>query len=67
MNRRRLKDYHDEEVWLQLIFYRDRKHRDDVRAKMGNDESMDPLYQKSIDLVTPGTGFIMGEFNQLKV
>jgi uncharacterized protein YbaA (DUF1428 family) len=32
----------DEDVWLQLIFYRDRKQRDEVRAKMGNDESMGP-------------------------
>jgi uncharacterized protein YbaA (DUF1428 family) len=57
----------DEEVWMELIFYRDRKHRDEVSAKMRNDESMGPLFQRSIDLVTPGTGFIMGEFSQLKV
>jgi uncharacterized protein YbaA (DUF1428 family) len=42
----------DEEVWLELIFYRDRKHRDEVDAKMRNDESMAPLFQVcgSIDL-----------------
>ena len=35
----------DEEVWLELNFYRDRKHRDDVMAKMKNDESADPLFR----------------------
>ena len=57
----------DEEVWLELIFYRDRKHRDESETKMNNDESMGPLFQQSMDLVTPGTGFIMGEFSRLEV
>jgi uncharacterized protein YbaA (DUF1428 family) len=57
----------DNEVWMELIFYRDRKHRDEVSAKMRNDESMSPLFQQSMDLVTPGTGFIMGEFSRLEI
>jgi uncharacterized protein YbaA (DUF1428 family) len=57
----------DEEVLLELIFYRDRKHRDEVDAKMRNDESMIPLFQQSLDLLAPGSSFIMGEFSQLKV
>jgi uncharacterized protein YbaA (DUF1428 family) len=57
----------DEEVWLELIFYRDRKHRDEVDAKMRNDENMAPLFQQSVDLLTPGTSFIMGEFSRLKI
>ena len=57
----------DEEVLLELIFYRDRKHLDDVDAKMRNDESMIPLFQQSLDLLTPGFSFIMGEFRQLKL
>lgn len=56
-----------EEVWLELIFYRDRKHRDEVDAKMRNDESMAPLFQQSVELLTPGTSFIMGEFSRLKI
>jgi uncharacterized protein YbaA (DUF1428 family) len=28
----------DEEVWLELIFYRDRKHKDEVGVKMRKDE-----------------------------
>ena len=57
----------DEEVWLELIFYRDRKHRDEAEAKMNNDARMGPLFQQSMDLVTPGTGFIMGGFSHLEV
>lgn len=56
----------DEDVWLQLIFYRDREHRDDVRAKMGNDESMGPLNKHFMDLITLGST-IMGEFNCLSI
>jgi uncharacterized protein YbaA (DUF1428 family) len=57
----------DEEVWMKLIFYRDRKHRNEVSAKMRNDKSMSPLFQQPMDLVTPGTGFIMGEFSRLRI
>jgi uncharacterized protein YbaA (DUF1428 family) len=57
----------DDEVWMELIFYRDRKHRDEVSANMQNDESMGRLFQQSLDLVTAGTGFIMGEFSRIRV
>ena len=52
----------DDEVWSELIFYRDRKHKEEIGTKMRNDESMGLLYQQSLDLVSPGTGFILGEF-----
>jgi uncharacterized protein YbaA (DUF1428 family) len=57
----------DDEVWMELIFYRDRKHRDEVSANMQNDESMGRLFQQSLDLVTAGTGFIMREFSRIRV
>jgi uncharacterized protein YbaA (DUF1428 family) len=57
----------DEEVWMELIFYRDRKHRDAVGAKMQNDENMERLYKQSVDLLNPGSSFIMGEFSRLEV
>lgn len=57
----------DEEVWLELIFYRDRKHSDEIGEKMRNDESMGQLYQQSLNLVTAGTGFIMGNFRRMKL
>jgi uncharacterized protein YbaA (DUF1428 family) len=57
----------DEEVWLELLFYRDRKHKDEVSVKMQKDERMGPLFQQAMDLVSPGTGFIMGEFSYLNI
>jgi uncharacterized protein YbaA (DUF1428 family) len=56
----------DEDVWLQLTFYRDRIQRDEVRAKMGNDESMGQINKQFMDLITPGS-MIMGEFIRLKI
>lgn len=57
----------DDEVWMELIFYRDLKHRDEIGTKMRNDKSMGSLFQQSLDLVTSGTGFIMGEYSHLKI
>ena len=57
----------DDEVWSELIFYRDRKHKEEIGTKMRNDESMGLLYQQSLDLVSPGTGFILGEFTRLMI
>jgi uncharacterized protein YbaA (DUF1428 family) len=57
----------DEEVWMELIFYKDRKHQDEVGAKMQNDENMERLYKQSVDLLSPGSSFVMGEFSRLKV
>jgi uncharacterized protein YbaA (DUF1428 family) len=57
----------DEEVWMEIIFYRDRNHRDEVSAKMQNDENMERLYKQSVDLLSPGSSFVMGEFSRLEV
>jgi uncharacterized protein YbaA (DUF1428 family) len=57
----------DEEVWLELIFYKDRKHRDDVRAKIQNDESCGSFFRQFMDLITPGTNCIIGEFSYIKM
>ncbi|MGB7953828.1 MAG: hypothetical protein WCF23_07585 [Candidatus Nitrosopolaris sp.] len=56
-----------DEVWVELRYYRDRKHMDEVRAKCGNDENMGRLYKQSLDLLTPGAKFIIGEFDHLIV
>ena len=57
----------DEEVWLELIFYTDRKQWDEVGAKMQNDENMERLYKQSVDLLSPRCSFVMGDFSRLKV
>jgi len=56
----------DKEIWRGLIFYRDRKQKDEVSAKMQNDESMGRLFQQALDLVTWGTGFIMRQFSRIR-
>ena len=56
----------DEDVWLQLTFYKDRKQRDEIRAKMGNDESMGPINKQFMELITPGS-MVMGEFVRLNI
>ena len=55
------------EVWMELIFYRDRKHCDDVCTKMQNDESCSSLFRQFMDLITPGTNCIIGEFSYIKM
>ncbi len=57
----------DEEVWLELEYYRDRKHRDDVCAKMENDESALSGMKQFMDLIVPGSSCITGEFSRLRV
>jgi uncharacterized protein YbaA (DUF1428 family) len=57
----------DEEVWMELIFYRDRKDRKEVNATMQIDENLERLYKQSVDLLSPGSSFVMGEFSRLKV
>jgi uncharacterized protein YbaA (DUF1428 family) len=57
----------DEEVWMELQYYRDCKHLEEVTAKFGNDENMERLYKQSVDLLNPGSSFIMGEFSRLEV
>ncbi len=55
-----------EEVWVELLSYRDRKHMDEYTEKCKNDESMDGLWQKFTSLGTPGTSLIMGDFSRIK-
>jgi uncharacterized protein YbaA (DUF1428 family) len=56
----------DEEIWVEQIFYRDSKHREEYMAKCGNDENMNQLYKQFMDLIAPGSSPIMGEFSRLK-
>ena len=57
----------DEKVWMELIFYRDRKHKEEVATKIQNDERIGSLWQRTMDLVSRGTGFMMGQFSRIKV
>jgi hypothetical protein len=60
-------DEEEEEIWMEQIFYRDSKQRDEYMANCGNDENMKRLYKQFMDLITPGSSPIIGEFSRLKV
>lgn len=56
----------DEEIWVEQVYYRDSKQRDEYMAMCGKDENMERRYKQFMDLITPGSA-IMGEFNRLEV
>jgi uncharacterized protein YbaA (DUF1428 family) len=56
----------DEEIWVEQVYYRDSKQRDEYMAMCGKDENVGRLYKQSMELITPGST-IMGEFNHLEV
>lgn len=55
----------DEEVWMELLHFRDRQHMKEVIAKMEKDERCERSYKQSLELLTPGAVFILGEFDRL--
>lgn len=55
----------DEEVWMDLLFYRDQKHRDEFVAKMSNDKECQAGYQEFMKLITQASEVVNGEFNRL--
>ena len=57
----------EEEVWVEIQSYRDRKHRDEVMANMEKDKDCESLYQQYLSLITPGSRTTIGEFSRLKV
>jgi uncharacterized protein YbaA (DUF1428 family) len=56
-----------EELWVQLNYYRDRAHADEVYSKMMQDESVGALMKEFDGLVTQGSSLIMGGFSRLRV
>ncbi|MGB7955535.1 MAG: DUF1428 family protein [Candidatus Nitrosopolaris sp.] len=55
----------DEEVWVEIQSYIDQQHMNEVGTKCARDENMGRLYKQSLDLLTPGSKYIMGEFGRL--
>ena len=57
----------DEEVWVEILYFKDKKHQKEVEVQIKNDKSCEPLYQQYIELITQGSRTIMGEFSRLNV
>ena len=56
----------DEEVWIEIFHYKDKKHKDEVMEKMKNDKSCEQGFQEFMKLVTPGSSVIIGDFSSVK-
>ena len=56
----------DEEVWIEILSYRDRKQMEEQMEMCKKDERMGEVWQKFIKLVTPGTGLIVGNLRGVK-
>jgi uncharacterized protein YbaA (DUF1428 family) len=59
-------DKNDEEVWLEIQSYRDRKHLEEVGAKMMADENIKKESQQFLNLLTPDSRCSFGEFSRIK-
>jgi uncharacterized protein YbaA (DUF1428 family) len=60
----------DEEVWIELQSHADLKRMDEITSEVMKDEIMHaegPLIKQFMDLVTPGSGMIMGKFTRLRI
>jgi len=57
----------DEDLWIELQYFRDRKQCDDTYAKMMQDPNLKSLGEEFISLVTQGKGMVTGGFDRLKV
>lgn len=56
----------DEDIWVELQYYRDSKHRDDTFAKMMKDKSLAPLGNEFFGLITKGSSLVTRGFSRLK-
>ena len=60
----------DEELWVELQSHRDIKQMDEVTSEVMKDDSMreeGPLVKQFMDLLSPGSGMIMGKFTRLGI
>jgi uncharacterized protein YbaA (DUF1428 family) len=56
---------HEEEVWMELQYFRDHKHCEDIYASMMQDKNLEPIGKEFFGLVTQGKRLITGGFNRL--
>lgn len=56
----------DEELWVELQYYRDSKHRDETYANMMQDKSLESLGNEFFGLITKDSGLVTGSFGRLR-
>jgi uncharacterized protein YbaA (DUF1428 family) len=57
----------DEELWVELDYYRGRGHRDQVMAGLSKDADAGALFRRLGPLVSEGYTIAMGEFDKMNV
>jgi uncharacterized protein YbaA (DUF1428 family) len=55
----------DEDVWLEILSYRDAKHVEEVMKAMEGDKRANELYKEAMELITPGS-IMIGDFSKLE-
>ena len=56
----------DEEVWFEIQSYRDSEHVKEFTASMQGDKSIEPIYKRFIELITPGSIVSFGGFGKIE-
>ena len=54
-----------EDVWINMLSYKDKKHRDEFVTKMSDNKECQEGYEKFTKLITPVSEIITGEFSRL--
>lgn len=55
----------EEEILINVVTYKGREHRTEVVEKISKNKECLDIYEDLMKLLTPGTGFINGEFKNL--
>ncbi len=55
----------EEEVWIEIFHYHDKKHKDEVMEKMKKDKDCEQGFQQFMKLITPGSSVIIGDFSSV--
>ena len=55
----------EEEVWIEIFHYHDKKHKDEVMEKMKKDKDCEQGFQQFMKLITPGFSVIIGDFSSV--
>ena len=54
----------DEDVWITIMSYKNKKHRDEFVQKMSNDKECQQGYEEWSRLLSPNSKVITGEFER---
>jgi uncharacterized protein YbaA (DUF1428 family) len=57
----------DEDIWIELQYFRDRKYYEDVYAKMMQDNNLKLLGDEFFGLIIQGKNVVTGGFSRLRV